>query len=1184
MDKLKAFFTNRLVIQFFGLLALSTLIWLAGPLIAVAGSVPLESVLARALLIAGLFVAWVIFSLVVQLLAGNTEKQLVEQMVAGDADHTAVASADEVVLLKRSFAEALQVLKQARGNTKADSQFVYQLPWYAIIGPPGSGKTTALINSGLHFPLAEKLGKHTVKGVGGTRNCDWWFADNAVFLDTAGRYTTQESHQAVDAAGWAGFLGLIKKYRPRRPLNGVIVATSIADLLQQSEAERTQHAKAIRARIKELYQHLGVHLPVYMLFTKTDLVAGFSDFYADLSAEARAQVWGETFSAQPLASEEGHDVIAQFSAGYAELLQRLEARTYQRIQDERDVQRRAVILDFSQQMALLKPVIMDFLQTTFAVNRYEEAVLLRGVYFTSGTQEGTPIDRVLGILAKAFRLDRPVAAMFSGQGKSFFLTRLLNDVLFPEAELAGQDPKLEKRTRILQLVAYIGAGMLFAAVLAMWAVSYFNNQASLAQLETMVADYRAMPSNAAGQSDNFRLLLPRLDKLQAMAAVYPGTNGLTGLGLSQADKIDAGVQYSYQSLLRQHFLPAIQMRLKERMQGAEGNQTDVLYQLLKVYLMFNQTDRLEPATVVAWLRADWDREYAAEPETVAQLLLHLDNLLKLQLDAMPIDEPFVAAVRAKLSQVPLIGQIYARFKTEATIDTSHDWQLGKALGVDAGRVFALSDGQPAGAYTIPGLFTAYGYGEIFLKKGKDFVKDAVDLNWVLGNESKTPVADIGQLHSELKKLYLGEYQATWEQLLSKLKLQTAITTAQTAQILDILSRPDGPLRTLLGSVSDNTSLSQISKQLGDSLTQAASKALPASADDKTQQLLAKANQVAGIEAGPDPILAVDNRFEPLNALVRGGSDKPLAIEPVLLQLKNLRDYFMQLGGANAGGQALQNQASLFSGAGMDVLQQANMEFARLPEPLKSWLQIIVNSSGQKLSSAAKGKLSDMVKTAVASPCNMALNGRYPMFKGAAKDVLLADFAKIFSPNGQIDQFFQTQLKPFVDTSKPQWMELAADKPLGLSASAIHQFQLAAQIRDSFFSQGAVPQLQFELKPLNLDASVGTFRLQVEGQEIVYRHGPEQVMGMKWPGPNPSQGVRIVFETLDNKQISSSKEGTWALFRLLDEAAIEPTSAPEVFNLTFRLQGMSARYELRAASVNNPFNLKQLQSFRCPEAL
>ena len=90
--------------------------------------------------------------------------------------------------------------------------------------------------------------------------------------------------------------------------------------------------------------------------------------------------------------------------------------------------------------------------------------------------------------------------------------------------------------------------------------------------------------------------------------------------------------------------------------------------------------------------------------------------------------------------------------------------------------------------------------------------------------------------------------------------------------------------------------------------------------------------------------------------------------------------------------------------------------------------------------------------------------------------------------------------------------------------------------------------------------------------------------MKWPGPNPSQGVRIVFETLDNKQISSSKEGTWALFRLLDEAAIEPTSAPEVFNLTFRLQGMSARYELRAASVNNPFNLKQLQSFRCPEAL
>ena len=102
------------------------------------------------------------------------------------------------------------------------------LPWYVIIGPPGSGKTTALVNSGLHFPLAAQLGAGAVRGVGGTRNCDWWFTDQAVLLDTAGRYTTQDSNSTVDKAAWLGFLDLLKKQRSRRPIDGAFIAISLS--------------------------------------------------------------------------------------------------------------------------------------------------------------------------------------------------------------------------------------------------------------------------------------------------------------------------------------------------------------------------------------------------------------------------------------------------------------------------------------------------------------------------------------------------------------------------------------------------------------------------------------------------------------------------------------------------------------------------------------------------------------------------------------------------------------------------------------------------------------------------------------------------------------------------------------------------------------------------------------------
>ena len=188
---------------------------------------------------------------------------------------------------------ALTLLKRARGTRG----YLYEQPWYAIIGPPGAGKTTALLNSGLKFPLAAEMGQGAVAGVGGTRLCDWWFTENAVLIDTAGRYTTQDSNAAVDRAGWDSFLDLLRRTRPRQPLNGVIVAIALSDIADAPPADRVAHAAAIRRRIKELESRLGIRMPVYALFTKADLIAGFTEFFDDLDRDRRNQVWGVTFPA-----------------------------------------------------------------------------------------------------------------------------------------------------------------------------------------------------------------------------------------------------------------------------------------------------------------------------------------------------------------------------------------------------------------------------------------------------------------------------------------------------------------------------------------------------------------------------------------------------------------------------------------------------------------------------------------------------------------------------------------------------------------------------------------------------------------------------------------------------------------------------------------------------------------------
>jgi len=182
-----------------GLLAIAALIYFLGPALAIRGMHPFESEAYRYTLIALLFVTWALWQGWRLWQAQQKNRQLIQSLVQTAPPQLSAneqATKEEIEQLTERLQDALKSLEKGRTNTK-DALHLYELPWYIIIGPPGSGKTTLLANSNLHFPLSDKYGKDAVRGVGGTRNCDWWFTDNAILLDTAGRYTTQDSQQVV---------------------------------------------------------------------------------------------------------------------------------------------------------------------------------------------------------------------------------------------------------------------------------------------------------------------------------------------------------------------------------------------------------------------------------------------------------------------------------------------------------------------------------------------------------------------------------------------------------------------------------------------------------------------------------------------------------------------------------------------------------------------------------------------------------------------------------------------------------------------------------------------------------------------------------------------------------------------------------------------------------------------------
>jgi len=355
---------------------------------------------------------------------------------AGADPATSERVAQELASIRARFKQAAEDLDGARfASPDGKGREVEELPWYVIIGAPGSGKTTALINSGLRFPLYAKESTPSVPGVGGTRNCDWWFSDEAVLLDTAGRYTTQDSDRRADAAAWQGFLDLLKQARPQRPLNGALVTVSVMDLLLWTKAERSKFATHVRMRLSEMYAALETRFPVYVLVTKVDMLAGFTDFFGDLDSAGRAQVWGTTF---PMDIDPAL-IATPYARDFTVLESRLGAEMLARLHEERDLQRRASIYRFPQQFHAMGPLVGEFLAQAFGTQVNHKPLQLRGVYYTSGTQEGNPIDRVLLALARTFKLERGGATGLGGTGKSFFLTRLLREVVFSEADLAKID-------------------------------------------------------------------------------------------------------------------------------------------------------------------------------------------------------------------------------------------------------------------------------------------------------------------------------------------------------------------------------------------------------------------------------------------------------------------------------------------------------------------------------------------------------------------------------------------------------------------------------------------------------------------------------------------------------------------------------------------------------------------------
>lgn len=1117
-------------------LALASLVWFAGPALAINGREPWGSAVSRLLTISTLFLIWGL-SLVFISWKANKRKQAEED----DADAQERIRRESLIVeeqleLHSRFKQAMRTLSRSSLYKGRSERWRKELPWYLLIGPQASGKTSLLDFSGLEFPL-NKGEQRPNREITGTRYADWYFAEHAVLIDTTGRYLNQPDPQ-VDNIGWQTLIGLLRNRRPR-PLNGVVVNLPVEQLLSDNELELENLARQTRQRLLDVNQKLGVDVPVYLVLSKADRLPGFDEYFDQLSSDESDQVLGATFRQE----QNGTD-IQVVRQEFEELLRRLNSQVIMRMHQERDTQRRGRILDFPHQLSRIGESLNLFIELAFSGNRYQRASQLRGFYLTSAPQLQGDIDPMTASIGRNLGPSgRELPTVRSGRPR--FIKHLLSRVIFPESALAGLDQREIKRIDWRQRILYASAAACLVLFGLGWASSFSNNHGKLEQLrdlsQKLDRQQRQVPAG-----DNIDQLLATLDtRYQATQVFAPrsDTRWRERYGLFQGDEVNPALYDDYRQALENLLLQRVGQRLEAQMLSSLHDR-EKLFGSLRAYLMLHYAERRDPEYLKEWMAADWSQRYTGNTRVQTGLNTHFARLLEGPFLPYQTDRELVAEARQYLRSESLASVLYRMLREQAA--RLPEYRMINQLG-PRGALLASAQN------IIPGFYTRNGYQQMFIAQGGDLVQNMLRDNWVLGDSDTLSAQDLRRLMAEMEQLYFADYANYWTEALALLAVDPMAGVSEGAQQLSSLTSANSPIIKALEEVRLNTQLS-----------------LNDSSDTSTRSPSAAQR-------------ALERRFEALHQLLNQDGNPGPELVNALQALDAMQGQLNSLAHASAPEQAAFDMARARVAGQQDAINQVRASAARLPQPVDKWFNALAADTWLLVLNDAYQHINQRYRSELLAAYRRSVGQRYPFSTETESEVALADFREFFKPQGTVDTFFDRYLKPFVTGSAGQYRLRQVDgRGLPVSREFLAQMGRAETIRRSFFAENPnEPLVQFRLEPIMLDSNLGRANFRLGNQSLEYRHGPIIQTAFRWPADDNSRSSLTV-EDLGGRRMSlDQNSGAWSLFRLLDQLEVDHHTDRDVLILKANLGGMRANYLLHSQRSPNPFDLSLLRRFNLP---
>ena len=446
--------------------------------------------------------------------------------------------------LQDRWKEAMEALRKS--HLKKYGNPLYVLPWYMVIGESGSGKTTAIKSARLSSPFAEIS---RTSGISGTRNCDWWFFEQAILIDTAGRYAIPID-EGRDKEEWQRFLSLLTKFRKKEPLNGLVVSIAVDKLIDSDPEALESSGKSIRRRIDELMRVLGSKFPVYVLVTKSDLIQGMTQFCNRISEKGYDQAMGAL----------NHSLskdIAEFTGrtlhSISERLKDLRLILFHKPESKGS---EANLLLFPNEFEKLRPGLSAFVRGAFQENPYQETPILRGLFFSSGKQEGTPYSHFLKELGLIEQKE-----VLPGTDKGLFLHDFFSKILPGDRGLFAPTQRTVEWSRLTRNMGLTSWVAICIAICGLLSFSFVKNLKTLRG----VSNEFAKPSILQGEILEDTITMNRFREAVMSVEEQNRSWWIPRLGLTESRDVEVQLKEKYCNQFQSGFLTSFDKQMSETM-------------------------------------------------------------------------------------------------------------------------------------------------------------------------------------------------------------------------------------------------------------------------------------------------------------------------------------------------------------------------------------------------------------------------------------------------------------------------------------------------------------------------------------------------------------------------------------------------------------------------------------------